>query len=166
MINARRKKVLFWASIISFVLLAGIALFRGSTPDHVQLNVRVLSVKRFSNGLMQVSLELSNSGPRLLNVAADRTGSPALVLEVPGRTKWIHRPDSSGGISLGATNKLTTLAWVTNPPSRFRLHFHVRDSNAEAKMDSIRRLLPTKTLQSSFTKWRREQWEPSSPWIE
>jgi hypothetical protein len=127
-----------------------------------------LAVNHFSNGVVQVSLELSNASSRTLNVADDSTGSPALVLEVPGQTKWLNRLANTGRINLGATSNLTTSAWITNPPPRFRLLFSIRDLDAEKRMTSIRRLLP-KALRSRSAEWSRDLWNltnPASAWIE
>jgi|WetSurMetagenome_2_1015567.scaffolds.fasta_scaffold27476_3 hypothetical protein len=144
------------------------SLFRDAPVDRGGFDVRLLAVTRFTNGAVQVSLELSNGSSRVLNVVDDSTGSPALVLEVPGQTRWLNRPANTGRMTLGTSSNLTTSAWVTNPPPRFRLLFSVRDFDAERRMDSTRRLLP-KALRSDFTEWSRDLWNstnPASPWIE
>ena len=142
--------------------------FRKASSDQGGFEVRLLAVTRLTNGALQVSLELSNGTSRALNVVDDTGGSPALVLEVPGRTQWLNRPANTGNINLGAGSNLTTSALVTNPPPRFRLLFSVRDFDAERRMTSTRRLLP-EALRSGFTEWSRDRWNPTnpaSPWIE
>jgi len=111
--TSRRKRVVLVAAIVGGGLLLGWALLpRRDAADLVQLDVRLLGVNRFSNRVMQVSLELSNASSRLLNVVDDRVGSRAFILGVPGRTTWLTRLANSGRINLGATSNLRTTALI------------------------------------------------------
>jgi hypothetical protein len=136
--------------------------------DRDAFSVAIVDTNRSSEGVLQITLVLSNGSPRACSVASDITGSPALVLEVPGRTRWLIHPAQGSALSIGPTSNLATVAWVTNPPSRFRLNFSIRRAQAEQGVAMVRRFLPRWT-RSDFTEWTRQVWNPANPasaWIE
>jgi hypothetical protein len=156
--------------LIKFAVVFGVALLVfilwfvfTSKPSVVgPFDVRLLSVSTLSNGVMQVSLSLSNGTPRMCNVVDDRSGNPLLTLEEQGRTRWLTRYANTGSLNLGAGSNLITTVLITNPPPRFRLLFSIYNKDAEKSIQSVKRLLPRR-VGNSYLEWKRDLWNPTNP---
>jgi hypothetical protein len=143
-----------------------------------KLGVHLAGTPQSSNGVLLVTVVLTNGTPRVLNVVDDSCGKPAFILdERSGR----RRTDDTWGTQLtdlanqlkinlapGAT--LTNTVCVTNPPSRFRLRVYVRDLAAERRGFPLCQIVP-RALAMKVVEWRQRRQNPdvvlpASPWIE
>lgn len=159
-----------WITMTACCLMAVLLawLFWPAT-DQGSFVVSTLRAYRLSNGVVQVSLLLSNGTTRTLNVVDDVAGNPALILAVPGQTMWLAPLGNQVKIFLGPTSNLVTTAWITNAPLRFRLQLSLRDLDAERRVFGPAYLCLPHGWAAKVVEWRRKDWHPENPvtsWIE
>jgi hypothetical protein len=167
------------ATMVGGALVISLALALG-WPRRVpgKLGVQLASTRQLSNGVLLVTVVLTNGTPRALNVVDDSRGKPAFILDERDERR---RTDGTYGMQLtdranqlkinlapGAT--LTNTVCVTNPPPRFRLRVYVRDLDAEGSGFPLYRIMG-KALAMKVVEWRLKRQNadivlPASPWIE
>jgi hypothetical protein len=167
------------ATMVGGALVISLALALG-WPRRVpgKLGVQLASTRQLSNGVLLVTVVLTNGTPRALNVVDDSRGKPAFILDERDERR---RTDGTYGMQLtdlanqlkinlapGAT--LTNTVCVTNPPPRFRLRVYVRDLAAERRGFPLYRIVG-RALALKVVEWRLKRQNtdivlPASPWIE
>ena len=173
--NLARRKARFAAATVAVGALLTFALLLApphGVPGKVELKLAGFS--QTSNGVLLVSVILTNGTARALNVVDDADGNPGFVLDAGGATRdspgrWLRPLLNQLKSNLAPGTSLTNVVWVTNPPPRFRLRVIVRDLAAES------RGLPPRFLGPAFAEkvasWRRKREDPeitapASVWID
>ena len=165
-----------WAAAVFVVCLLYVLylLFvRPLLPHNVPgtVDLRLMSVSSSSNGVMLVSVVLTNSTPLALNVLDGADGRPAFILDDGSEQTWLTPMVNKCNISLAPGGSLTNVVLVTNCPPQFRLKLAVvylgRDSRDWPL--PVGRLLP-EPWRSRFAEWDQKRktgthWKPASRWI-
>jgi hypothetical protein len=165
-----------WAAavfVVCLLCLLYLLFVRPLLPHSVPgtVDLRLMGVSSSSNGVMLVSVVLTNSTPLVLNVLDDADGRPAFILDDGSEQTWLTRMINKCSINLAPGGTLTNVVLVTNGPPRFRLKLAVyylgRDSRDWPL--PVGRLLP-QPWRSRFAEWDQNRktgthWQPASRWI-
>jgi hypothetical protein len=160
------------AEAVCFLYVLYLLLVRPLLPYTVPgtVDLRVTNFTKNTNGVLHVSVVLTNSTPISLNVLDDSDGNPAFILEeVGGSGMWLTHMVNSLKINLAPGASLTNVVFLTNPPPQFRLMLHLRDLADEHRRWPlpVGRLIP-EPWRTEFIQWnlkRRKHWAPASGWI-
>ncbi len=145
-----RKKFLLAGLIL--VLLGFVALLFLTAPSEGEVKAQVGSIRQYSNGVVVVTVFLTNGMHRAMHVVDDVDGKPHFALQCMGSpgsrsviwlnngryfinpgTNTLSLGDSANqnSIRLISGQCLTNIVVLTNPPPRFRLMVSVRDMEKE-----------------------------------
>src|ERR1035437_9111259 len=119
-----------WAAaafVVCLLYLLYLLFVRPLLPHNVPgtVDLRLMGVSSSSNGVMLVSVVLTNSTPLALNVLGDADGQPAFILDDGSEQTWLTRMINKCSISLAPGGSLTNVVLVTNCPPQFRLKLAV-----------------------------------------
>jgi hypothetical protein len=176
--NSRRAKLIAGAAAGCLILFLAL-LFVWVLHVPRTIDVRVAGLSPISNGVLLVSVVLSNGTSRTLNLVDDTAGKPLFLLDVgtggspPGSGSygvWLGDMANKLRVNLAPGASLTNGVWMTNPPPRFRLRVNVRDLAAEGRGFPAYHIVG-KTLAMKLVQWRQRMHSPdvslpASRWIE
>jgi|SRR5579862_583640 len=131
-LTSRRK--LLWLAVAAFAIcLLLVRLLSPGTQQPQPPDLRILGQPQMTNGVMLISIVLSNGTSSRLNIVDDRIGNPFMVLDagrsnLPGTIGWgLGNLANSLKLNLPRGAVLTNTVRLTNPPPRFRLLVETRD---------------------------------------
>lgn len=141
--NLFRRKMLITAAIAVCLLLLLLFFFAlWPAPVSGKLTVRVADTPRLSNGVLVMSVVLSNGATHSLNIVDDAAGNPLFALDAgtnyypagsPVHGTWLADIGNTMILNLAPGASLTNTVSVTSPPPRFRFRAEVRDFDAERR---------------------------------
>ena len=185
--NLFRCKTLFTAAIAVCLLLLLLFFFAlRSAPVSRTAELRIADTPQLSNGVLVVSVVLSNGTPRSLNIVDDTAGNPLFALDAgaaywPAGNRdhgaWLGPIGNTLKLNLAPGASLTNSVSVTNPPPRFRFRATTRDFAAERRGMWVKLLaLPQRWSENFLSRLQLakppqepmpvEKPMPTSDWIE
>ncbi len=161
-----RTRLLAGAVIVGLLsILALLVLSLRQLPGAVDLHLA--GVRQLTNGVLLVTVVLTNGSPRTFNVVDDSAGKPAFILDNGGKFgTWVTDMTNQVRLHITPGASLTNTLLVTNAPPRFRLKVMLRDLAAERRdwAGVVIHFLPDGLAEK--LKRRREVPPPTSAWIE
>jgi len=136
-----------------------------------KVDLRLAGTRQSSNGVLLVTVILTNGTPQTLNVVDDADGNPAFVLDTGGHHgRWLTPMVNQLKVNLAPGASLTNTVAITNPPPRFRLKVPLRDLAAEIWGWQVFRFIPQPLSRwaNMGVKWslrKRLNIFPASDWI-
>jgi hypothetical protein len=180
-----RKKPILLAGLI-LLLLGLLALAFWKRPEG-RVEALVPGVRHSANGVVAVTVILTNGMPRGMNIVDDINGNPHFALQFYGDPGiWVkqHFYINPGTNSLSLTDGgnqirirlapgqcLTNTVMLTNPPPRFRLMVSVRDFEDREALGLFYLFLSRASF-GALDKWlgygtvERKGQQPVTPWIQ
>jgi hypothetical protein len=140
-------------------------------PVIAKVHLRLAGTRQSSNGVLLVTVILTNGTPQTLNVVDDADGNPALVLDTGGQhRRWLTPMVNQLKINLAPGASMTNTVAITTPPPRFRLVVPLRDLAAEIWGWQVFRFIPQPLSRwaNVVVKWslrKRLNIYPASEWI-
>jgi hypothetical protein len=131
-----RRKISYIAAAAACLLL-GFIFYALSPPSASRtLQLQIAGPPRLTNGVLIVTVVLSNETTRALNIIDDTAGNPNFILDDYNHpdNEYVARLGPIGNtlkLNLVSGSSITNTVGITNAPTRFRLRAEVRDLAAE-----------------------------------
>src|SRR3974390_2386810 len=167
------RKVL-WLALVGTGCLIFLLLLLSAKRQPGTLDLRLAGQPQMTNGVMVVSIVLSNGTSRSLNIIEDTDGNPFVVLDAGAGS---NAPGTIGfglgiltnalKLNLAPGAALPHAVRLTNPPPRFRLLVEARDLGSESGR-ALMALLELAAAKATGSKRAPHGLIllPASPWIE
>ena len=164
---SRRAK---WLATTVVVLLLLAFLFGWPRPV---FQLTLAAVRYAGNGVLRVTVVLTNGTHHPFDIADDADGNPAFLLDDGSATgdtygTWVKPLANQHKVRLAPGASLTHALWLTNPPPRFRLRVDALDLAKQGRGFPLYRIIG-RGLAGKMWSWRRKLLPPqvpSSVWIE